>query len=216
MLNRRLPRVLTTILLLAGLCILPVQVRAASLTVTWFPNSEKDLAGYKVYYGTASGQYGVPVEVDASTTSFQITGLRPNVKYYVALTASNLVAESGFSDEASATTFGLVVVANVQALPNIWDAKLTWTPSKEIGVVGYRIYCGKQTGVYSTPMLVMGATSSECVIKDLFPSTTYYARVEVFDASGNVAKSTEITFTTKQNTVPPNPPKGVTVVPVTE
>ena len=30
----------------------------AYLDLTWNPNAEEDLAGYKVYYGTSSGNYG--------------------------------------------------------------------------------------------------------------------------------------------------------------
>jgi len=77
----------------------------ASLTVTWQANTETDLAGYRIYCGTASGQYGVPVKVDAATKSYQLTGLAPKTAYWVALTAFNLAGfESGFSDEATATT----------------------------------------------------------------------------------------------------------------
>lgn len=92
-------------LALAALLMLPSAAAAASLTVTWYPNSEPDLAGYKIYYGTASRQYGPPITVDAATTSYQITGLAPSTTYYVALTAFNLAGfESGFSEEAHATT----------------------------------------------------------------------------------------------------------------
>jgi len=85
--------------------LLPVAAAAASLTVSWQANTEPDLAGYRIYYGTASGQYGPPVRVSAATTTYQLTGLAPSTRYFVALTAFNTAGfESGFSAEASATT----------------------------------------------------------------------------------------------------------------
>ena len=38
---------------------------AADLKLAWNANSESDLAGYKIYYGTASGNYSVSKDVGA-------------------------------------------------------------------------------------------------------------------------------------------------------
>ena len=40
---------------------------AASLNLAWNPNLEDDLGGYKIYYGTAPGDYGFPVDAGANT-----------------------------------------------------------------------------------------------------------------------------------------------------
>jgi hypothetical protein len=77
---------------------------AADLRVTWNANTESDLAGYKLYYGTVTGTYGTPV-VLGKVTSFQLTGLRDGTVYYLALTAFDTSAnDSGFSLEVSAST----------------------------------------------------------------------------------------------------------------
>jgi len=85
--------------------LLAAQVNAATLTVTWAPNSEADLAGYKVYFGTAPRTYGSPISIGPTVTSYHLTGLSPSTTHYVALTAFDTSAnESDFSEEAHATT----------------------------------------------------------------------------------------------------------------
>ena len=76
---------------------------AAVIQLTWSPNSESDLAGYKLYYGTASGSYGAPVVV-GNVTSYALS-LSPTVgtTYYFAVSAYDTSGnESVKSDEVSA------------------------------------------------------------------------------------------------------------------
>ena len=103
-------KLVLSLLAALALALIPAAALAWSLTVTWQANTESDLTGYKVYYGTASGQYGPPITVELGPDipgSYQITGLRPRTRYWVALTAFNLGGfESGFSEEANARTWG--------------------------------------------------------------------------------------------------------------
>ena len=80
-------------------------VLAADVTLAWDPNTESDLAGYKVYYGTVSGAYGTVISIGTQTT-YTVTGL-PAGTFYFAVTAYNTSGlESGFSNEVSATVSG--------------------------------------------------------------------------------------------------------------
>ena len=50
--------------------VLPVLINnafPADVTLQWDANTEPDLAGYKVYYGTSPGQYGDPIILDTVT-----------------------------------------------------------------------------------------------------------------------------------------------------
>ncbi len=81
--------------------LLASNVSAGSVVVSWSPNTEDDLAGYKVYYGTSSRQYDREVFV-GNETSVRITGLRPSKRYYFAVTAFDFSGnESAFSEEVS-------------------------------------------------------------------------------------------------------------------
>jgi len=79
--------------------------QAATVTLAWDPNTESDLAGYKLYYGSSprtQAPYTQTVVInDKAATSWQVT-LDPGV-YYFALTAFDTAGnESGFSNEVSA------------------------------------------------------------------------------------------------------------------
>jgi hypothetical protein len=88
--------------LFAGLFLSPFQEgHCAQLTLTWDPNSEPDLAGYKIYYGTTSGNYPGNLDV-GNVTTCALTGLNWGTTYYAAATAYNTTGyESGFSNEVS-------------------------------------------------------------------------------------------------------------------
>jgi hypothetical protein len=60
-----------------------------------------DLAGYYVYYGTASGVYGPPVDAK-NVTTYTLTGLTPGQTYFIAVTAYDISQnQSQFSFEVS-------------------------------------------------------------------------------------------------------------------
>jgi hypothetical protein len=69
------------------LCMIPdAVIHAASIRITWNANRESDLSGYKVYYGTAPGTYGSPIDAE-NVTAYDMTGLTAGTRYFIALTA---------------------------------------------------------------------------------------------------------------------------------
>ena len=76
---------------------------AGEVTLAWDPNSEPDLAGYKLYYGLGSGQYDEIIDVGNVTTN-TVTGLEDGLTYYFVVTAYNTAGlESDPSNEVSNT-----------------------------------------------------------------------------------------------------------------
>jgi hypothetical protein len=74
-------------------------VHSAQVTLAWDPNAEPDVAGYRIYYGLASDQYGKQIDV-GNQTSYTVASLENGKTYYFAATAYDRYGdESDFSDE---------------------------------------------------------------------------------------------------------------------
>jgi Fibronectin type III domain len=59
---------------------------------------------------------------------------------------------------------------------------LTWNPSPTAGVVGYKLYYGGRSGVYTNEISITNATVS--TISGLIPGATYYFAVMAYDRDG--------------------------------
>ena len=78
---------------------LSTHAQSAQVTLQWDPNLEADLAGYRVYYGTSSGNYSHSLDV-GKTTTCTVSNLQDGMPYYFAATAYDTAfAESEFSSE---------------------------------------------------------------------------------------------------------------------
>ena len=85
-------------------------VYAMDVTLEWDANTEPDLAGYQMFVGTASGNYGTPTTVNFSddenpvpeTVRYTVIGLDYGTRYYFAVKAFDTEGlYSGFSNEVS-------------------------------------------------------------------------------------------------------------------
>jgi hypothetical protein len=85
----------------------------AQIKLAWDPNPEPDVAGYQIYYGTASRNYGHSIDV-GNVTAYALLGLTQGVTYYIALTAyDSSNNESAFSNEVSGRITETVSTPNV-------------------------------------------------------------------------------------------------------
>jgi Fibronectin type III domain. len=90
-----------------SLCLSPLGTysgHAANVTLSWNPNSEADLAGYKVYSGTSSGNYSGATYDAGKFTSIGISGLEAGKTYYFAAKAYNTTGLlSNYSNQVNYT-----------------------------------------------------------------------------------------------------------------
>jgi hypothetical protein len=97
--SKKLSRSLLFFSALLMAVLISVWARAEQVILAWDANTETDLAGYKIHYGTASGSYTTHVDVHNITT-FMVTGLSPGQTYYFAASAYDTSgSESGYSNE---------------------------------------------------------------------------------------------------------------------
>ncbi len=98
-LSRTFPDLFLICTLIFLLLSLAGQVRAEQVSLAWDANTEPDLGGYKLYYGTASQAYSQVIDVGKGT-QVTVSNLNQGVTYFFAVTAYNLQgAESDYSNE---------------------------------------------------------------------------------------------------------------------
>jgi hypothetical protein len=94
--------VAVVIALLVGAAAGMAWAAAGEVTLAWDPNSETDLAGYRIHWGTATGTYTQHVDV-GNVVQYTVKNLTLGTTYFFAATAYNASGlESGYSNEISA------------------------------------------------------------------------------------------------------------------
>jgi hypothetical protein len=97
--------------LLYLLLLLPSIAIAGSVTLDWTAPTLNDdgtpltdLAGYKLYYGTATGDYPNVIDIaDPSALSYVVDSLPPGDYFFVATAYNTALVESIYSNEATKT-----------------------------------------------------------------------------------------------------------------
>lgn len=103
MLNRIHHRGFSILLEALFLFLTGVIASADNATASWDANPEPDIAGYHLYYGTASGSYSHTLDV-SSGTSVSVSNLDPGTEYFFVVTAYNTSGmESPPSEEQTYT-----------------------------------------------------------------------------------------------------------------
>jgi hypothetical protein len=95
---------------LAAFSVQVVSTAAGSAMLSWTAPTENtdgsaltDLSGFKIYWGTAPGNYPNSVELDIGTMSYVVEQLTPDTYYFVATALDSEGHESAFSNMASKT-----------------------------------------------------------------------------------------------------------------
>lgn len=223
MLIRRLTLRVVALAIMAFLA-LPFMAFAGSNDVvfTWNPNTESDLAGYKLYQGTVSGKYGPPVDLGNVTTyTLTLPALTVDQTYFFALTAyDKSTNESGKSSEVSKLIVGVVpvpatpptVVLAVQGDPTTGPWAVEAVASGVADPYDIEVWVN---GVLdhiegASPRCSWGdAPTGGTCLRVLKPAGSYVMEFRVIQAGVQVAKASVTVLAV--DTLAPAPPTGFTV-----
>jgi len=153
---------------------------AAEVTLGWQPNTETDLAGYKLYRGIESGIYDTVVDT-GDVISYTDSTLEDGVTYYYSLTAYDTSNnESGYSNEVSYNTPPVVLIKTPSGFTIVGNVSLRWYKHRDTSVEGYYVYYGAESGVYTEKVKVIGRDITRKSLT--LPAGIYYFRVSAYNS----------------------------------
>ncbi len=111
----------------------------SSLSLSWSPNTEPDLATYKVYVGLASGNYYQTFVT--SDTSYIVNSLTEGTQYYIAVSAIDTEGYESFLTERNIIPYSIPLVpSSFIVKPSPQMIELSWNENNELDLAGYNIY----------------------------------------------------------------------------
>jgi Fibronectin type III domain len=167
--------ILTLVAFIAG------ETNATTVTLVWNANPEPDIAGYRVYYGTAAAPFGNLVDVGSPTAA--ITDLETGVTYTFAVTAYNTAgAESAYSQPVSYTGGSSRVIPQA-VLHNVSDRAFVQT-GEDVMIGGFIVdgIVGKKVALRALGPSLASAGVSQA-LADPF--------LQIVDSSGAVVVSND-------------------------
>src|SRR5438876_3808193 len=149
-------------------------LHAATATASWDPNSEPDIAGYKLSYGILPGTYTTTVDV-GNVTTWTITTLTAGQRYYFVVQAYNTSASTSAMSAEVVYDVPLSTTASITSLsPTVGPAGTSVTitgtnfgATKGISTVTFNGTTGTPTTWAATSIVVpvpAGATTGNVVV----------------------------------------------------
>ena len=194
-------RAALTILII--LRVLVQTAEAATITLAWNPNTESDLAGYLLSYGTASGLYTITLDV-GNVASYQFSEPNPASRYYLAVRAYNASgAVSPYSNEVVTTPNPPLTITGLTAnrmSPQSVGTSIVFTAMPTGGITPHQFKWWIDNGGTST-IGQQWSTTNTFTWTPTVPSSTYVIRVwarnatSTADAPDSPAAILTMTFT---------------------
>jgi len=173
-------------------------IQQNSVEFTWEANTEPDLDGYKIFYGTTSGTYTDEVSVAADLTATEVTGLTAAVRYYFTITAFD---EAGNESEKAAEVIVDTLpdtrppnppagVSGEQVSANALEVAVASGNKNMADFKGNILYYGTEPGVYdySRDIADAGAHTFSSLPED---EKTWYFAASAYDDAGNESSKTD-------------------------
>ncbi len=136
---RRICGALFSVVFVSVLLSLSGLASAAQTTLAWDANTQPEVVGYKLYYGTASGAYSGNIDA-GKVTQYTISGLQDATTYYFAVTAYDAGrVESSYSNEVTWTSPAGAPVANFTAntTSGVAPLNVSFTSTSTGSITGY-------------------------------------------------------------------------------
>jgi fibronectin type 3 domain-containing protein len=155
-----------------------------AVAVSWTPSPDADAFGYEVAYGTEAGGYTNSATFYGVTNGI-ISGLDGGETYDFVVSPIDSFGVEAVASTAVAYTVPAPAPIVLRARPaaDSPGVELSWNDLPNEGIMGYDVYYGTQSGVY-TDTLDYSAISN-IVVEGLDGGQTYYFRVASLDFYGN-------------------------------
>lgn len=158
----------------------------SAINLTWEPNAECGIRGYKIYRSTTSGSGFQLIGTIYNQTAFQDDSLADGTRYYYHIKAFNYVGTTG---PASAEVSEVAIDTMVPQAPSYLYVgggesyvDVSWNASSSPDVKEYIVYYGTQDGEYGS---YQTTTNRSYRIAGLEGCQTYYVAVKAVDFSGH-------------------------------
>ncbi|MDG6220588.1 MAG: fibronectin type III domain-containing protein, partial [Candidatus Thermoplasmatota archaeon] len=172
----------------------------AQVSLSWqtpSSNGGSAITGYKIYWGTTSGN--LPNAISVAGTSYTHTDRTNGQTYYYHISAINTVGEGAKSSEASAipTSDPTVPSApqNLVATPGNETVSLSWQPPSSDGggaITGYKIYWGTTSGNLPNTISVTGTSYTHT---NRTNGQIYYYKISASNSLGEGPQTAEASVT---------------------
>lgn len=172
-------------------------VSSSEINLSWTNNSHIE-DGFKIERKMgAGGQWSQIGQVTAGVMLYRDTDLSPDTKYYYRVRAFNDVGNSGYSNEASATTEVAPPVAPSDLRAETVSSSqidLFWEDNSD-NEDGFDVEFKRDVSGQWTQLGQVSANSETCQTINLLPDTKYYYRMRAYNNAGysgysNIASST--------------------------
>jgi hypothetical protein len=195
-------------------CLLAPSLEARTLTLVWDPNTEPDIAGYLLSYGTVSGQYTSTIDL-GNVTSYVFSEPNPLLRYFVALRAYNRVgAVSPYSAElATQLAPPVLTVTGLSAnrtSPQLVGTGITFSAITSDSITPLQFKWWIENDTAST-VGQQWSPSNMFTWTPTFPGANYTIRVwarevtSTADAPDNPGATLSMTFTVRKRIPTPGP-----------
>jgi len=186
-------------------------VQTGAVTLAWDPNSETDIAGYRIYYGQTNTP-AIMLDV-GNTTSVTITNLTAGKTYFFYATAYNTAA---LESEPSDQVFYTVPAGTTNTSPSISPiADQTIAEDGVSGSIGFTI-TDRETPTASLTVQISSSNTNLVPTANLVVSGSGTNRTLVIRPATNQFGATTITMTVSDGSLSAQIGFSVTVSPIND